>query len=67
MSWEVILGLLVKNVVIPELMEFITDFQAKNGRLPTKEELEAQADLKAQVIIDRGTAFLNRPPEVPPV
>lgn len=59
--------IIIKNIVIPELALFMKKRMDETGRLPTKEELEAEVDRRANDIIMEGKAFLARPSELPPV
>ena len=59
--WQIIIVEILKNVIVPELSEYIQNFFAENGRLPTREELQAKVDSRYDAIISGGNAFLNRP------
>jgi len=61
--FEAILLEIIKNVVVPELVELIKRKFIETGNWPTKEELDLMVDAKAQSIIQNGVNFLNRPPE----
>lgn len=58
--WQALLAELLKNVIIPELAEFIKNYYAQNGKLPTREELQARVDSKSEIIVREGTQFLAR-------
>lgn len=57
---EALLIAVLQNIVIPELAAFIQKKFSETGRLPTKEEMEAEVMKNADTIIARGEAFLNR-------
>lgn len=58
--WESLLAEVLKNVVVPELAEYIRRTYQSTGKWPTKEELEARVDSIAGQIRTSGEAFLNR-------
>ena len=57
---EVLLIAILKQIVVPELARFIQNKYAETGRLPTKEEMEAEVLKTADRIIEEGNAFLTR-------
>lgn len=61
--WEVIAAEVLKNIVVPELAEFIKKKFTETGEWPTKEELDALVDKRAEDIKRVGLDFLNRPPQ----
>jgi energy-converting hydrogenase Eha subunit G len=57
---EVLLIAILKQIVVPELARFIQQKYAETGKLPTKEEMEAEVLRTADKIIEEGQAFLTR-------
>ena len=57
---EVLLIAILKQIVVPELARFIQQKYNETGRLPTKEEMEAEVIKTADKIIEEGNAFLTR-------
>ena len=66
----VLIGILVRNVVIPEVLTAIKAWRAaRNGEMPTDEQIIATLNLESQRFIAIGKAFLERtapPPPAPP-
>lgn len=58
--WEVLFAEIVKNVLVPELVELIKKRYQQTGTWPTKEELDALVDSKRDAIKQKGLDFLNR-------
>ena len=63
--WEVLFAEIVKNVLVPELAEFIKSKYQQTGQWPTKEELDNMVDAKRDAIKEKGLEFLNRPTDPP--
>lgn len=61
--WEVLFAEIVKNIVVPELVELIKKRYNSTGEWPTKEELDALVDSKRDAIKEKGLNFLNRKEE----
>lgn len=57
---EAILLQVVKEVVVPELAQFIKHKFETTGEWPTKEELELRVATLADAIINNGNEFLAR-------
>jgi len=57
---EVLLIAILKQIIVPELARFIQQKYSETGRLPTKEEMEAEVLKTADKIIEEGQAFLTR-------
>lgn len=58
---QAIIIAIIQGIVIPELMLFYEKRFKATGRLPTKEELDAEVVRRANDIIAEGKAFLARP------
>ncbi len=58
--WETILLQVMKEIVVPEVAQFIKHKFETTGTWPTKEEMEARVTVLADAIIKEGTEFLNR-------
>lgn len=61
--WDALLLQVLKEIVVPELAQFIRHKFETTGTWPTKEELEARIAVLADAIVKEGTDFLNRPKE----
>lgn len=55
-----VLIVLLRQIVVPELSRFIQNYYNEKGKLPTKEELEAEVVRNADKIVAEGLAFLER-------
>lgn len=64
--WEVLIAEILKNIIVPELVEFTKKKFQETGTWPTKEELEALVDKRALEIKTVGLDFLNRPKDENP-
>lgn len=58
--WEAILLQVMKEIVVPEVAQYIKHQFETTGKWPTKEELEVRVALISDAIIKEGTDFLNR-------
>lgn len=59
-------GILVRDVVIPELLAFIRGFHASSGSLPTSEQVLAEYETNRQRYLTVGESFLARTAPVNP-
>ena len=59
--WETIVLQIIQNIIVPELSNYIQKFHETTGVWPTKEQLEAKANVLADRIKREGLDFLNRP------
>lgn len=58
--WQSLAIEIVKNVVVPKLMEYTENMIKNHNRTPTREELESQASLIVAEIQARGKEFLEK-------
>ena len=58
--WESILLEVMKEIVVPEVAQFIKHKFETTGQWPTKEELELRVATMANAIINSGNEFLAR-------
>lgn len=59
--WETLFLEVVKNVVVPEIAQYVKKRYEETGQWPTKAELDSRVQLLAEEIKRNGNEFLNRP------
>lgn len=57
---ETLLMLIIKDIALPEIMNYIRKRYAETGELPTDAEMKAKVVSIADKIIAEGNAFLEK-------
>jgi hypothetical protein len=58
-----LIGSVLSDIFIPELISFIREHYATTGQLPTDADIEAAMVARADRIIAKGQAFKNAHPD----